>query len=340
MRPRSGSVAIAVGWVMACVLQGTATAKPEYAQKEKMECSFCHVNPVGGGERNAHGQYYARNNHSLKGLPVEFKRLWKLEAPAEARRVGLGDVLGTKTPQVLVLGPTDELSVYEVTESALNQVTTVKLGPRAKEFAVGVFQKNKPAMVAVPGAIFYRSGDAAAQVKAPALTAISGVVRFVDGEECVFHFDGMNEPSVFGVNLGATNPLTIGQSMVMPDQASGIYSWVVARFPADAIAALGWPPEVAKSPAIGMWDARNDGNLLAWAVWSDTKGSKLVLIDPGRIMGGGEIKPVWSSEPLSGKVLDVTLGLDPKNGKVPGFLVLTASADGKGGRTLEFLGLD
>jgi len=338
MRPAIRTIGVV--WGCLILLQVGGFAKPEYAEKEKKECAFCHVNPAGGGDRNAHGQYYARNNHSLKGLPLEFKTLWKLAAPAEARRLGLGDVMGTKKPQVLVLGASDELTVYSVNDDALAKQTSLKLGPRASEFAVGKLQKDKPAMIAVPGAIFYRSGEDFAQLKAPTLTSISGIVRFVDGEECVFYFDGMSEPTVYGVNLGASNPLTIGQSMVMPDQGAGVYSWVIARFPIEAITALGWPPEVAKSPAIGLWDARNDETVTGWAIWSDAKTSKLVLIDPGRVLGGGEFKPMWSSEPLSGKALDIALGTDPKDGKTPGFLVLTATGEDGKGRTLEFLGLD
>ncbi len=40
-----------------------AEARPEYAKKEKKDCSFCHVDPKGGGPRNATGQDYERNGH-------------------------------------------------------------------------------------------------------------------------------------------------------------------------------------------------------------------------------------------------------------------------------------
>jgi len=325
--------------VMLVSAAAPSAARPEYAEKEKRDCAYCHINPAGGGERNTRGQYYASHDHSLKGLPVEFKLLWKISAPAESRRVGLGDVLGTKKPQVLVLGSTDELAVYEVSGEQLTQKAAVKLGPKASSFVVGNLQKDKPAIVAVPGALFHWTGQAFEQTKAPALSAISGTVRFFEGEECVFHFDGISDPTVFSVKLGEQNPLVVGPGMVLPDQGAGVYSWVVARFPEDAVAALGWPSEVSKSPVVGLWDARADKKLMAWAIWTDTKGSRLVLVDPGLLMYGGSLKPSWSSEPFEGKVLDVTLGLDPNDGKVPGFLVLTAGSSDEKTRTLHFLAL-
>src|SRR5437867_4087978 len=42
-----------------------AAAKPEYAKKEGKECAFCHVNPKGGGPRNAKGDEYAKNGHKF-----------------------------------------------------------------------------------------------------------------------------------------------------------------------------------------------------------------------------------------------------------------------------------
>jgi len=317
-----------------------ACARPEYAQKEKKDCAFCHVSQTGGGPRNAHGQYYERNSKSLKGLPLELRPLWKMEAPAETRRVAVGDVLTPKKPSLLLLGASDELTVVDPSAEKPEKLASVKLGPRAGEFVVANLQKGKQAVIALPGAVFVRSGEEFVQKKAPALSSITGVVKFVDGEECVFIFDGMSEPAVYGVNAEASNPLTIGQSMVLPEQGAGVYAWVVARFSPDVTSALGWPPEMAKSPVLGLWDARSDNTLNAWAFWTDSKGAKLVVVDPATIMGGGDIKPVWAGSILGGKVLDATITTDPKGGKLPGILILTASgAEGKG-RTLEFLALD
>lgn len=43
-----------------------ATALPAYAQKEGKACGYCHVNPSGGGDRNAKGKQYEANGHTFK----------------------------------------------------------------------------------------------------------------------------------------------------------------------------------------------------------------------------------------------------------------------------------
>jgi hypothetical protein len=42
-----------------------AEARPEYANKEKKNCAFCHVNPKGGGPRTAKGDEYEKNGHKF-----------------------------------------------------------------------------------------------------------------------------------------------------------------------------------------------------------------------------------------------------------------------------------
>ena len=52
-------------FVVVAVLAGgkSAQAFPAYSQKEKKPCLYCHVNPGGGGKRNAAGLWY--KNHAL-----------------------------------------------------------------------------------------------------------------------------------------------------------------------------------------------------------------------------------------------------------------------------------
>ena len=329
-----------LGCAVLVIGASSANARPEYAAKEKKDCSFCHINPAGGGERNSRGKYYAKNNHSLVGLPIAFKSSWKLDAPEGARRVALGDVMGDKKIRVLVLDTTDEVAVMSIADNKLVKDAGVKLGPKAGSFFVGNFEKGKPAVIAVPGAIHYRSGDSFSSKPAPELSALTGTVRFEDGEECMFVFDSMNEPPVFGVDTSKANPLTVGRGMVLPDQGAGIYASVVARLSPDMVAMLGFPEQVQKAGVFGLWDPRGDGSLFAWAPWTDANGTKLVFLDPGIVMGGGTLKPTWESEKLPGKVLDAAVGKDPKDDKTPGILLLMATGEGGKGRTLEFLALD
>jgi hypothetical protein len=42
-----------------------AQAVPEYVDREKVSCGYCHINPSGGGKRNYRGVYYGLNNLSF-----------------------------------------------------------------------------------------------------------------------------------------------------------------------------------------------------------------------------------------------------------------------------------
>lgn len=67
-----GIVVGAAGLAVAALITGllvaprSANALPAYAQKEGKPCGYCHVNPAGGGERNAKGKQYEANGHKFK----------------------------------------------------------------------------------------------------------------------------------------------------------------------------------------------------------------------------------------------------------------------------------
>jgi hypothetical protein len=46
-----------------------AEARPEYSRREGKACAFCHVNPRGGGDRNAVGMEYEKNGFKFPGAP-------------------------------------------------------------------------------------------------------------------------------------------------------------------------------------------------------------------------------------------------------------------------------
>ena len=66
----AGLGALAVGIFVAAaaviVAPQHAAALPAYAAKEGKACGYCHVNPAGGGERNAMGKKYEAGGHSFK----------------------------------------------------------------------------------------------------------------------------------------------------------------------------------------------------------------------------------------------------------------------------------
>jgi hypothetical protein len=68
---RVGAAALASA---ACIAAVAATlgprpahALPKYARRTGLACGQCHVNPEGGGPRNAFGRAFAANGHHLPG---------------------------------------------------------------------------------------------------------------------------------------------------------------------------------------------------------------------------------------------------------------------------------
>lgn len=329
--------AAAVG--AAAVLAASARATPAYAAKEKKACGYCHVSSSGGGARNARGAYYAAHSHSFVGLPPAFTPLWKMEVAADTQRVAVADLGADKKPRLLTLGADNTLTVQNLTGDAPAREATISLGPRGSRFVAGQFAKGKPAVVAVPGAIFVKDGDAFARKDAPDINDITGTVRFSDGGLYAFWFDGTNMPAVWSVDPTAAKPISYGRDMVLPDQAQGIYREVVARLPSATIQQMGWPQELAKAGVLGLSDPRADGSLYAWAPLQAADGTYLVYLKLDAITMG-DMKPVWRSEKLAGKVLDAVFAADPKGSEKTGLLILEAAGEDGKGRTLEFLALD
>ena len=57
--------AIAVGGALTMAAPKSAAALPAYAASTGKACGACHVNPAGGGPRNAYGDAFAANGHKL-----------------------------------------------------------------------------------------------------------------------------------------------------------------------------------------------------------------------------------------------------------------------------------
>jgi hypothetical protein len=65
----AGAGALVAGIAGAAVLVAAsqnAQALPAYAAKEGKPCGYCHVNPAGGGPRNAKGKQYQANGRTFK----------------------------------------------------------------------------------------------------------------------------------------------------------------------------------------------------------------------------------------------------------------------------------
>lgn len=66
MSCRASRILVALVFTLTGLLSAArqAAARPQYAAREGMYCASCHVNPAGGGQRNANGFNYARGRHA------------------------------------------------------------------------------------------------------------------------------------------------------------------------------------------------------------------------------------------------------------------------------------
>jgi hypothetical protein len=345
------------------LLATASQAKPEYARKENKACGYCHVKSDGGGPRNARGVYYAMHNHTFagydeatvigggapvggggakKGGPPAFKSSWKSEVLAGTSRIAIGDVTGDKSARLIGLGSSGKLTIYKVGAGGAEQDGTVDLGAKVTKFEVGNFAKGKPAVIVVPKAIFYREGDKYVKKDAADLDDFTGRVRFTDGNASNIFFFGGSSVDTYFVDTSGANPLKAGQEMVWPGPEK-YYAEIVLHAPPDMLGQLGIPENGRQAGVLGLLDARGDGKLYAVFPMMDTDNKfKMVVADSSGVGpgGSGEIKVLWTSPTLAGKVLDFALGSDPKGSKATGILVLQATGEGGKGRTVEFFALD
>ena len=336
---------IAMSLIGLSLLAGAAQARPEYAAKEGKACSYCHVNPAGGGPRNPRGVYYGMHDHSFAGYDEakvmgapHFISAWKITVPAGTRRIAIADVTGDKQPRLLALGEVNTLSINRVTRDGLVKEDSIDLGPDAVHFAAGHFAKDRPALIAVPGAIFYKDGDKYTRKDAPGLKTIDGTARFAKGTETLFAYEE-GGIKTWTVDLAATDPLAPGRLLPQPQDSAGIVRAEVLHASPEKLAALNIPDPAAKSGVVGGFDPREDGRFYLFAPVVEANGTYLEIVNKDAL-SGGDTTPVWKSGKIEGKVLDVAAGRDPRDGKQTGLFVLRTTGDDGKDRVIEFYALD
>jgi tetratricopeptide (TPR) repeat protein len=86
MRPVAPLLCLALATLLAS--ESRVDARPEFARREGRACGYCHINPRGGGARNARGIEYARNEFKFpprKGDLTVFVRERDRKAMIHAR---------------------------------------------------------------------------------------------------------------------------------------------------------------------------------------------------------------------------------------------------------------
>lgn len=277
-----------------------------------------------------------------KSGPPAFKPAWKMDLPAGTQRVAVADVTGDKLPRLLVLNAEGTLAVRKLSAEGSKEEATLTLGPGAERFVVGHFARGKPAQIVVPQAVFYREGDAYRKKALPDLTEVTGSVRFADGTETIFSMAPESPPESFALDLAAEMPVRPGRALPQPEAEGTDLREIVAFFPAEMFERESFPAEIKSGRLVRLFVPYSDKKLYGVFSWQAADGSHVAVVGGGDLFPepAAGMKPLWKSPKLPGKVLDIALGADPKNGMQTGMLVLTqAGEDGKG-RSLEFFALE
>ena len=275
--------------------------------------------------------------HSQAAGP-SLKSAWKAEVAADSRRIAVADMTGDMKPNLLLLGKEGALTIFSISGATPEKIGTSDLGKGAVQFVAGKFAKGKPGVISVPGALLYKEGDKFVRKEVGDLGDITGVSRFTDGSEGFFFFEGMGPPASYVVDLGASKPIVAGPEMRSPDMGEGFYDSVVAHLKSEVLDQFGLPEEARKAGVIGFFATKSGGKLYACIPWLAMGESYLQMAEMASLFGGGgNIQTVWKSPKLAGKLLDFTIGADPKTGKGAGIYVLTESgAEGKGRQVEDF----
>ena len=110
----------------AILLAPTAEARPEFARRETLACGYCHIQPRGGGPRNANGLRYARNEFKFpvtKGNLNSFTKPKQRASMVRARElIRIDNVRAAHTELTRLARGVKEQSAKELVASELHQL--------------------------------------------------------------------------------------------------------------------------------------------------------------------------------------------------------------------------
>lgn len=290
---------------------------------------------------SATGPGLAAPEGKKSGAP-SYRSAWTMELPSGARRVAVADVTADKRPRLLVLDGEGTLSIRKLSREGATEEAKVALGAGAERFVVGRFDRGGPAQIVVPNAVFHREGESYRKKAIPDLPEVHGSVRFADGSEEIISTVGDGPPISHALDLGAEKLLKPGRELAEPTPEGGTYREIVLHLSAEMFEAEPFPVEVKRGSLARLFVPRSGGRLYGVFSWQATDGSHVAVVDSADLFpdAKADMKPLWKSPKLSGKVLDIALGPDPRGGAQPGLLVLTAAGDDGKGRRVEFFALE
>jgi hypothetical protein len=277
-----------------------------------------------------------------KSGPPTFKSVWKMDLPASTKRVAVADVMEDKLPRLLVLNAEGTLAIQKLSAEGSKEEASVALGAEAGRFVAGHFSKSGPAQIVVPTAVFYREGGTFRKKALSGLEELRGSVRFKDGTESLFLFTREMPPTTHELDLAAEKTVKEGREFPQPTAEGSDFREIVPHFDPDMFENAPFPEEVKKGSLARLLVPRADGRLYGLLSWQAADGSHVVTIGGSDLFPepNADMKPLWKSPKLAGKVLDIALGPDPKGGAATGILVLTEAGDGGKGRQVEFFAIE
>ena len=348
-------------------LPASSYARPVYAIETGKPCAYCHVDPKGGGPRNPRGLYFATNKHSFKGYD-ELKVMGRFSAPllvqewketvdANVRKVGIGDTVGDGSNRLVLLtevnATTRAVTVKKWDGKAWVTEFSREVPGAANRLGVGRYAgSDRPAVIVTSGALLYWEGREYKVIPSSRAVNVLGTIQLKTGAERLLVNDA-NTVRMYRVDPSKGGDWLTG---AIDPPASAETSFSDMKAPTGELSAIGMPDLLAAGEIIGLWDARKADAVFFYGVrvapivesksGADAKdfaeaaqdlvlkgqNYHLSIINPR----DQNLKVLWQSEPLDGRVLDVTLH-DSRSAE-RGLTVLTESPDRKG-RTLYFFKL-
>jgi hypothetical protein len=216
------------------------------------------------------------------------------------------------------------------------EVGKVELGKNVTSFVAGSFLKDKPAIIAINGAFFVRGKDDAYSKKENAeLVPVSGQLMPLTETATLLTF-AADEPKEFRFTEKDGQIIVEGKMPEDPIKKPDFYRLATVRFPKEL-------PEQVPIPdgwkMAGMNILFEKGAAKPKMLTLQVEGDKqrLAVYDMANDnVPPDQAEPIWTGNWLKGKFLSMAVGVNPKDTKQMGAMVLTEAGESGKKRTATF----